>query len=130
MLLLFVVGIPFNSLCQLNLTIEIVGLRNSTGQILVEFCNEQGATIKGINQTIMENKCTVMVENLLPGKYAFKYFHDENTNKELDTNWIGIPTEGFGFSNNATGTIGPPSFEKTIFVIKENTTLKCTPTYY
>jgi uncharacterized protein (DUF2141 family) len=42
---------------------------------------------------------------------------------------MGIPKEGFGFSNNAKGTFGPPSLEKMIFEVEENMSVKCTPTY-
>jgi len=129
-LVLFLLSVmPLSSFSQLTLTIEIDGLRNKNGQILLEFCNEEEIKIKGITQTIIGRKCIVVIENLKPGKYAFKYFHDENKNDKLDMNWIGMPTEGYGFSNNAEGTFGPPSFEKTIFAIGENATLKCTPTY-
>ena len=64
------------------------------------------------------------------GKYAFRFFHDENSNGKLGTNWLGIPNEGFGFSNNAKGTFGPPAFEKTVFVLKGVVNQKCTPQYY
>jgi uncharacterized protein (DUF2141 family) len=114
-MLLFLFLIPLHSFCQLNLTTEIDGLRNSNGQILVELCNEKEIKIKGISQVIIGNKCIITIENLKPGKYASKYFHDQNKNLTLDSNWIGIPTEGYGFSNNAAGTFGPPPFEKTIF---------------
>lgn len=130
LVLFFLAVMPLSSYSQLTLTIEINDIRNSKGQILVELSNEKEIVIKGITQNIIGNKCIIVIDNLKPGKYAFKYFHDENKNKKLDTNWIGIPTEGFGFSNNAEGTFGPPSFEKTVLVINENTILKCIPTYY
>ena len=120
---------PLSSFSQITLTIEINGLQNNNGQIIVQFCNEKEIEIKGITQILTGKKCIIVIENLKPGKYGFKYFHDENKNKKLDANWIGIPTEGYGYSNNADGTFGPPSYEKTIFELKENTTLKCTPKY-
>ena len=130
-LLFFVLFLmPMPSFGQFTLTIEINGLRNNNGQILFEFCNEKEIKIMGIAQTIIGKKCFIVIKNLKPGKYAFKYFHDENKNENLDLNWIGIPKEGFGFSNNAKGTFGPPAFEKTIFAIMENTILICTPKYY
>jgi len=121
--------IPMTSFGQFTLTIEIIGLKNNNGQVLLELINEKGEKITGISQNIADNKCIVVIKNLKPGKFAFKYFHDLNKNEKLDTNWIGIPKEGYGFSNNAKGKFGPPSFEKTIFVIKENTTLICIPKY-
>jgi len=43
---------------------------------------------------------------------AFAAYHDENENGELDRNVIGIPKERYGYSNNARGLTGPPSFEE------------------
>jgi uncharacterized protein (DUF2141 family) len=129
LMLFFLSVIPLTSFGQFSLTIEFDGLRNSNGQILFEFMNENGIKITGIAKKIEDKKCIIVIENLKPGKYAFKYFHDENNNEKLDLNWVRIPKEGYGFSNNAKGSFGPPSFEKTIFVLEENTTLKCTPAY-
>ena len=112
------------------LRIEINELKNNDGHILLELSNHKSDFIKGVSKEIENKKCIIIINDLSPGKYSFKYFHDENNNKELDTNWIGIPTEGFGFSNNARGTFGPPNFEKTIFEIKGNVTKKCIPKYY
>ena len=120
---------PLTSLGQISLTIEISELRNNNGQILLAFTNEKGEKITGITQNIADHKCVIVVNDLKQGKYAFKYFHDENKNETLDVSWMKIPKEGYGFSNNAKGTFGPPSFGKTIFEITENTTVKCTPTY-
>ncbi len=49
------------------------------------------------------------------GDYAIKVFHDENGDGELDTNFLGIPVEDYGFSNNASGLFGPPSWEAARF---------------
>ncbi|MFO8089251.1 MAG: DUF2141 domain-containing protein [Desulfatiglandaceae bacterium] len=42
--------------------------------------------------------------------YALVVIHDENRNGELDTNWLGLPTEGYGFSSDAKATLSSPSF--------------------
>lgn len=118
------------SYSQLTLTIEIDNLKNSNGQILMELDDKNENKIQGIIEKIKNNKCTIVVKNLKPGEYSFKYFHDENNNNKLDLNWIGIPTEGFGFSNNAKVLFGPPDFEKTLFVFKQTQTLKCKPIYF
>jgi uncharacterized protein (DUF2141 family) len=129
-LFIFITVKPFTSKGQHTLTIEISDLRNNNGQLMLAFYDDKEVKIKGISQAINGKKCIIVIENLKPGKYAFKYFHDENKNEKLDVNWIGIPKEGYGFSNNAKGSFGPPSFEKTILTVKENTTLKCTPSYF
>lgn len=45
------------------------------------------------------------------GRYAIKAYADENGNAKLDTNLFGLPVERYGFSNNARGRMGPPSFD-------------------
>jgi uncharacterized protein (DUF2141 family) len=42
-------------------------------------------------------------------------FHDRNNNGELDKDWLGVPVEDYGASNDARGTFGPPSFEDAKF---------------
>jgi uncharacterized protein (DUF2141 family) len=48
--------------------------------------------------------------DIASGTYALAVIHDENSNGKLDTNWLGIPTEGYGFSNDAKALLGAPSF--------------------
>ncbi len=127
-ILLFI--IPFGLVAQLSLTIEIIELRNNKGQVHLELSNENEEQITGITRNISNNKCLVVIDNLKPGKYAFKFFHDKNNNKELDTNRLGIPKEGFGFSNNPSMTFGPPSFDKTIFDVNESIVIVCKPKYF
>jgi uncharacterized protein (DUF2141 family) len=55
-------------------------------------------------------------EDIPPGTYAIAVIHDENTNGRLDTNVFGVPTEGYGFSKDAKGLIGVPSFPAASFV--------------
>jgi uncharacterized protein (DUF2141 family) len=49
------------------------------------------------------------------GTYAIVVIHDENRNGELDTNFLGIPTEGYGFSSGAEVALSAPSFSDTVF---------------
>jgi uncharacterized protein (DUF2141 family) len=113
----------------LVLKIEIKGLKNSEGQVLLELSDAEKNLIDGFKQTIDHNSCTITIKNLSAGEYAFRYFHDENSNDELDANLIGIPKEGFGFSNNAKGTFGPPSYKKMIFELTGDTVVVCNPLY-
>ena len=54
---------------------------------------------------------SVQFDNLPEGEYAVSVFHDLNSNGKLDSNAVGMPTEPYGFSNNAAGNFGPPSFD-------------------
>ena len=47
-------------------------------------------------------------------------FHDQNNNDKLDSNFMGIPNEPYGFSNNARGTFGPASWDDAKFEIKSD----------
>jgi len=108
------------SFSQLNLDIEITGIKNDEGKIMLQLFDGKEVTVNQAVGDIKDNKCSVSFKNLKPGKYAIRYFHDENENGNLDTNTFGIPKEGYGFSNNAKGTFGPPPFEKWIFDLIEN----------
>ncbi|MEP7043082.1 MAG: DUF2141 domain-containing protein [Dokdonella sp.] len=52
--------------------------------------------------------------NLPPGAYAVKVLHDENDNGKLDTNFMGMPIEGYGFSNNPQ-LLRKPTFDEAKF---------------
>ncbi len=51
------------------------------------------------------------------GKYAIGIYQDLNEDKELNTGFFGIPKEPYGFSNDAMGLVGPPSFEEAMIVV-------------
>lgn len=53
------------------------------------------------------------------GEYAIAVYHDKNVNGKLDSNFLGIPKEAYGFSNNARGKLGPASWKDAHFSINE-----------
>ena len=112
------------------LRVEITQLRNNSGQVSVELLNKANVSVKGKTEQIKDNKCIITFSNLIEDSYAIRYFHDENSNKELDMNFLGIPKEGIGFSNDAFGRFGPKDFEEWLFEVKGNTHIKLTTTYY
>jgi len=62
-------------------------------------------------------KRPITLDNHPEGTYALSVFHDSQNTGKLRTNAFGVPRDGYGFSNNATGTFGPPSFEKASFKV-------------
>ena len=58
-------------------------------------------------------KVEIELEDLPPGKYAFTVLHDEDNNEVMNTSFLGLPAEKYGFSNNPRIYFSPPSFEKT-----------------
>lgn len=115
------------SSAQCTLGIEITGLKNDNGLIMLQVFDENhnvAAQEKGI---IKDKKCSIAIKNLKPGKYGIRYFHDENMSGKLESNGFGIPIEKYGFSNNAAGLFGPPSFNKWLFELKGDKTIYLKP---
>lgn len=75
---------------------------------------------KGQGLEVKDNMANFKFDGIKKGSYSFSYYHDVNSNKKLDKNFIGIPKEPYGFSNNQAGTFGPPSFEAAMFELTEN----------
>ena len=78
-------------------------------------------SIMGKVVEIHEKSCSVTFENLPSGIYAISLYHDENDNKKLDTNFLGIPKEDTGSSNNAPARFGPPKWKDAKFELKKQT---------
>ena len=110
---------------QNNLEVKIDNIKNDNGDILIGlYSNSQSFPRKVSDGRIVKaSKEGVIVafHDLKPGPYAVSVMHDENSNKDMDQNKIGIPKEGFGFSNNARILLGPPSFDNAKFEIQSGT---------
>jgi len=75
---------------------------------------------------ISGNKSALIFSQLPKGNYAVAVFHDRNKNGKLDTNMFGVPTEEYGFSNNARNTFSAPSFKDASFTVDGNKTISIT----
>ncbi len=105
---------------------KILDIRNSNGVVACAlFESPQGfpdeylrfaTNIMVIKIRAKQARCDF--EDIPPGRYALAVVHDENMNGKLDTNWTGIPKEGYGFSNNAKALLGAPSFSAASFPYK------------
>jgi uncharacterized protein (DUF2141 family) len=67
--------------------------------------------------------------DVVPGTYAVALFHDENDDGKLDTNFIGIPKEGVGVSNNKLRSLGPPTWDDAKFSLGSDLKLDVTLRY-
>lgn len=105
---------------QYSLEIEIAGLRSNNGLIMLQLFDEKNKLISQVKGIIADKKSITMIKDLRPGKYAFRYYHDENLSELMETNRLGIPKEGYGFSNNAYGPFGPKPFTEWLFEINED----------
>ena len=93
------------------------GLRNGNGLLAVtlyadipsKFLAHRGAMSVGrVDATAGTTSACIFVPQ--PGVYAIALYHDENANQKFDRTGIGLPAEGYGFTNNPPTLVGLPSF--------------------
>jgi uncharacterized protein (DUF2141 family) len=105
-------------------------MKSDKGSLYVAIYNKEDSflkkPIKGTILKIENKKATVTLKDIPTGVYAVSAFHDANDNKKMDTNFLGIPKEPTGMSNDATGFMGPPKYKDAKFEVKKNTTLTIT----
>jgi uncharacterized protein (DUF2141 family) len=103
--------------------IKILNIRNSTGTIgCALFDSTEGFPHEFLRHSnrvvvmkIQDTQASCHFVDVPPGTYALAVIHDENMNGNLDTNWMGVPQEGYGFSNKAEAGLSAPSFEAAEF---------------
>ncbi|WP_339812991.1 DUF2141 domain-containing protein [uncultured Imperialibacter sp.] len=106
--------------------ITVTGLRNDNGEVrLYLFRNSDGfpeeleKSAIATTSKITNNKATVSLPASF-GTYAITFMHDENLDGEMQYSWLGMPSEGFGFSNNPKVRMRAPNFEECSFVVRES----------
>lgn len=77
--------------------------------------NGRARALRSATVQVSGQGAEVRFEALPPGTYGVMAYHDRNANGRLDTLPIGLPTEPYGFSNNARGTFGPPAWRAASF---------------
>jgi uncharacterized protein (DUF2141 family) len=107
-----------------DLTITVSGLKNESGVVRVLlFKGEDGfpskvdKAFKNASVSIKGDKASIVFKDIPEGTYAFSVFHDSLNTGKLRTNALGIPKDAYGFSNNASGTFGPPSYKDASFKV-------------
>ena len=117
----------FTTVINQNLKITITRLHSNEGVVLVSLFKDGSGypddAAKAFGKEkgyIVEKSATVIFKSVPPGSYAVAILHDENNNQKMDKNMLGIPKEGYGFSNNASAPFGPPSYKKASFTHTTN----------
>ncbi|HPQ07631.1 MAG TPA: DUF2141 domain-containing protein [Bacteroidia bacterium] len=85
--------------------------------------NKKGVIYSGKINVSNKNEEVVKI-TLKKGKYAISVLHDENENNKIDFNFIGIPKEGYGFSNNPKIMFGPPGFDDCVINFTNNSKIE------
>jgi uncharacterized protein (DUF2141 family) len=116
--------LPFWCLPALGQSLEIhlafSEIRGKDGDLLLSICRnaeefpyEPFRSVAIPKSKLLQGQELTFTLALPPGNYAIAVLDDENRNGAMDSNWLGIPQEGFAFSNNVrVGLTGPPSFEQ------------------
>jgi len=99
-----------------TLIVTVSGIEKSEGILRAYLFNSEKTflkrTLKEVSYVIeSRGKVDLTFNNVSNGTYAVNVHLDINKNNKLDTNWMRIPKEPYGFSNNARGIMGPPKFE-------------------
>ena len=112
---------------EATIILKVTGLRSEKGQVRIAVFNSSekwlgedpvySSTINVDGQSV-----TLKFTNVPNGDYGIAVFHDENKNGKMDKNFLGIPLEPYGFSNNVRVTFGPPKWENAKFGVKSPTT--------
>jgi len=105
-----------------DIEVTVSGIRSGAGQLRLAIFDQaqefpRGNEIRSLDVDANVGNVVAIFRGMHPGVYAVAIHHDANSNKEMDTNFIGLPKEGFGFSNNARVIFGPPSFGAASFIL-------------
>ncbi|OPZ97675.1 MAG: hypothetical protein BWY70_01423 [Bacteroidetes bacterium ADurb.Bin408] len=110
-------------LCAQNAVVKIsvTGIPKVKGQLLVAFYDSEDSFLK--EDKVVYSKIVpvtgktmdVYFKDIKQGVYAVAIIHDANNNKGLDVNFLGIPVEYIGTSNNKRNYFGAPSFSASKF---------------
>ncbi|KMQ74298.1 DUF2141 domain-containing protein [Marinobacter subterrani] len=103
--------------------VDIQNIENSTGTVACAlFESPEGFPAEFLHSAthimmmkIRDTKARCSFLDISPGTYALAVIHDENMDGKLNTNFLGVPTEGFGFSSGAEAGMSAPSFEAARF---------------
>jgi len=109
-----------------RLTVEIDGARSNDGQVAAALYDQAGSWLKTARagqRTAAASHVTLVFDDLPDGRYAVSAMHDENASQSLDSNPFGMPTEPYGFSRDARGRMGPPSFDDAVIELQGDTTV-------
>lgn len=112
-----------------SLVVRVSGLNPLKGDLYIslhqrpEFFQIPDSALMKTKIRLDKETETVIFDKVTEGRYAIAIYHDENLNGKIDANEMGIPREGYGFSNNPK-VPGRPKFEQAAFDLSRNDTIE------
>ena len=106
-----------------ELTVKVTGIKKNKGEVVcalfktadgfpMELTKPQTIWIAADSQEV-----TCKFTDITTGNYAVSVAHDENGNKKVDTNFVGMPTESWGVSNNIRPLMRAPRWHEAQFTL-------------
>ncbi len=130
----FLAGLSFllvyqSGSAQGRINVRISNFENDKGSCIVcvydnarSFSEKGGTPVSCQTVPITGKNATAVFENLKPGPYAVMVIHDANNNRKFDNNFLGIPKEGYGASQNKLPFAAAPKFEENKITVTDNAT--------
>lgn len=109
-----------------DLAVLVTGVKNTNGKVAIAvyssaegFPKDDARALRKVMASIdgATHSAKAVFAGLEPGEYAIAVFHDDNGSGKLETNFFGIPTKGYGFSNNVRPKVRAPSFGEARFTL-------------
>ena len=113
---------------QNKIIVNVSKFENDKGTCIICLYNDakafagKGTPFRCSTVSVSNKMATVGFENIPEGTYAISVIHDANNNKKFDTNFLGIPTEGYGASQNNLPFAAAPKFDANKFTVTVNST--------
>lgn len=110
-----------------KIVVQVANFENNRGACIVCLYADaasfagKGAPVRCETVAITNRSASVVFENVAEGTYAVSVIHDANNNRKFDTNFMGIPKEGYGASRNKLPFAAAPRFDENKFVVTPNT---------
>jgi uncharacterized protein (DUF2141 family) len=117
-----------SSAAAADLSLRMSGLKSAAGKVAVAvfaapqgFPSEEGKAVRQVRLPVDASSRTAhtVIQNLPAGEYAVAVYHDDNESGRLETNFLGIPQKGYGFSQNARPRMRAPTFDEARFSLPE-----------
>jgi uncharacterized protein (DUF2141 family) len=122
-MLIFVIGYPFASKAQ-NVEVTITEFRNTKGQIIIKvfedsqsYRKDRALHVKTFPKSAVEKGQMTIQLNLAAGTYGLALIDDENSDNDMNYKPLGLPKEGFGFSNYYLTRLSKPAFDDIKFEV-------------
>ena len=109
--------------------VQVSNFANNKGVCIVCLYNNakayagKGDPLRCTTVPVANKSASANFEDVPDGNYAISVIHDANNNKKFDKNFLGIPTEGYGASQNKLPFAAAPKFEENKFTVTANSTI-------